>query len=89
MKNKIYKLIRESCNDAERETVFSKINANISLVLYCETKHAEVKRFALMDGRTRNERMRIRRLKAGIWKLRGIRRGCERGSCPFVWGGDA
>jgi hypothetical protein len=84
VRNKIYELFRESCNDVERETVFSKICFAV------KRNTREVKRVALMDGRTRNERMRIIRLKAGIWKLRGIRRGCERGSCPFVLGvGDA
>jgi hypothetical protein len=24
-------------------------------------------------------------LKAGIWKLRGIRRGFEKGRCPLCW----
>jgi hypothetical protein len=25
-------------------------------------------------------------LKAGLWKLRGIRRGLEKGRCPLCWG---
>jgi hypothetical protein len=25
-------------------------------------------------------------LKAGIWKLKGIRRGLEKGRCPLCWG---
>jgi hypothetical protein len=39
-----------------------------------------------IDECTRKERMRIIRLKAGTWKLRGIRRGFDRGSCPLCLG---
>jgi hypothetical protein len=35
---------------------------------------------------TRNERMGIIWWKAGIWKLRGIRWGFERGRCPLCLG---
>jgi hypothetical protein len=43
-----------------------------------------------IDKCKRNERMGIIWLKAGIWKLRGIRRGFERGRCPLCLGeGDA
>jgi hypothetical protein len=35
---------------------------------------------------TRKERMRIIWWKAGIWKLRGIRRGFERGRCLLCLG---
>jgi hypothetical protein len=36
---------------------------------------------------TRKERMGIIWCKAGIWKLRGIRRGFKRGRCPLFGGG--
>jgi hypothetical protein len=36
-----------------------------------------------IDKCTRKERMGIIWLKAGIWKLRGIRRGFGRGRCPL------
>jgi hypothetical protein len=39
-----------------------------------------------IDECTRKERMGIIWLKAGIWKLRGIRRGFERGRCPLCQG---
>jgi hypothetical protein len=35
---------------------------------------------------TRKEKMGIIWLKAGIWKIRRIRSGFERGRCPHVWG---
>jgi hypothetical protein len=40
-----------------------------------------------IDKCTRKERMGIIWLKAGIWKLRGIRRGFKRGRCPLCLGG--
>jgi hypothetical protein len=40
-----------------------------------------------IDKFTRKERMGIIWLKAGIWKLRGFRRGFERGRCPLYLGG--
>jgi hypothetical protein len=39
------------------------------------------------DECTRNERMGIIWLKAGIWKLRGIRRVVDKGRCPLFLGG--
>jgi hypothetical protein len=36
-----------------------------------------------IDECTRKERMGIIWLKAGIWKLREIRRGFDRGRCPM------
>jgi hypothetical protein len=38
------------------------------------------------DKCTRKERMGIIWLKTGIWKLRGIGRGFERGRCPLCLG---
>jgi hypothetical protein len=40
-----------------------------------------------IDESIRKERMGIIWLKAGIWKLRGIRRKFERGRCPLYLGG--
>jgi hypothetical protein len=40
-----------------------------------------------IDERTRKERMGTIWLKAGIWKLRGIRREYDRGRCPIYLGG--
>jgi uncharacterized protein (DUF983 family) len=37
----------------------------------------------LGNGGTRNERKGIEGLKAEIWKLKGIRRGCDEGRCPL------
>jgi hypothetical protein len=38
------------------------------------------------DKCTRKERIGVIWLKAGIWKLKGIRRGLEKGRCPLCLG---
>jgi hypothetical protein len=57
----------------------------MSMVLYCETKQEWCKE-SYIDERTGKERMGTLWLKAGIWKLRGIRRGYDRGRCPIYLG---
>jgi hypothetical protein len=36
----ICKIIRERCNDIERQNIFSDINVKISLIFYCEMKYS-------------------------------------------------
>jgi hypothetical protein len=40
-----------------------------------------------IDKCTRKERIGVTWWKVGIWKLKGIRGGLEKGRCPYV-GGD-
>jgi hypothetical protein len=82
--NKICNVVTERCNDTERLKVFSNISEKISLVFYCEMKQESGKE-CYTDECTKNERMGIW-LKAGTWKLTGIRRGSERGKCPLCMG---
>jgi hypothetical protein len=56
------------------------------LVFYCKIKRKWGKESYEDTNCTRNERMGIIWLKAGIWKLRGIRRGFARGRCPSCLG---
>jgi hypothetical protein len=37
---------------------------------------------------SRNERNGLTWIKAGVWKLRGIRRGWEKGTCPPCRGNE-
>jgi hypothetical protein len=83
--NKICKIIREMFNDIERQKVFSNTRKKNSLIFYCEMKR-ELGKESYVDECTRKERMGIIWLKAGIWKLRGIRRGFGKGRCPNVLG---
>jgi hypothetical protein len=82
-------IIRERCNDIERQNIFSDVNVKISLIFYCEIKY-EWGKESYIDKCTRKERMGIIWLKAGIWKLREIRRGFEKGRYPLcLWEEDA
>jgi hypothetical protein len=78
----ICNIVRERCNDIERQNLFSDINVEISLIFYCEIKY-EWGKVGYIDKCTRKERMEIIWLREGIWKLRGIRRGFERGRSPL------
>jgi hypothetical protein len=80
--NKIRKIIRERCNDRERNKLFSNIREKISLVFYCEMKRKWGKE-KYIDELTRKEKLGIIWLKAGIWDLRWIRRGSGKGRCPL------
>jgi hypothetical protein len=64
--------------------MFADINAKNSLTFYSQIKHDWGKE-SYIDKCTRKEGMGIIWLKAGIWKLRGIRRGFEKGRCPLCW----
>jgi hypothetical protein len=44
-------------------------------------------KYSYTDESERKERMGIIWLKAGIWKLKRLRRGCKRGRCPLCLGG--
>jgi hypothetical protein len=78
-------LIREGCKDVDRPNLFSNIREKISLIYYCEIKRKWGKENYINEC-TRKERMGILLLNPGIWKLRGIRRGSDRGRCPLCLG---
>jgi hypothetical protein len=54
------------------------------LTFYSQIKY-EWGKESYIDKCTRKERIGIIWLKAGIWKLRRIRRGLEKGQCPLCW----
>jgi hypothetical protein len=65
--------------------MFADINAKNSLAFYSQIKY-EWGKESYINKCTRKERIGIIWLKAGIWKLRWIRRGLEKGRCPLCWG---
>jgi hypothetical protein len=67
-------IVTERCNDIERQNLFSKISEKISLVFYQEITQ-EWGREECIKLCSRNERNCLVWIKAGVWKLRGIRRG--------------
>jgi hypothetical protein len=64
---------------------FANLSEEKSLMFYCDMK-------LLWDRQdyvkcvSRNDRMGIALFRAGIWKLRGIRKGSEIGRCPLYNG---
>jgi hypothetical protein len=57
--------------------MFADMKAKNSLTFYSQIKHDWGKE-SYIDKCTRKERIGIMWLKAGIWKLRGIRRGFKK-----------
>jgi hypothetical protein len=53
--NKIHKIIRERCNDLERQNAFLNIGKKISLIFYCDVKH-KCGKDSYTDECTRRER---------------------------------
>jgi hypothetical protein len=59
----------------------------ISLIFYQEIKQ-KCGREGYIEFGSRNERNGLVWMKAGVWKLRGIRRGWETGTCPLCRGSE-
>jgi hypothetical protein len=75
------------CNDIERPNIHLNTSRKISSVFYCEMK-LESRKESYIDECTIKERMGIIWLKAGIRKLRGIKRESDRGRYnPGLGGG--
>jgi hypothetical protein len=77
--------IRERCNDTERQNLFSMMAETISLVFYQEMKYKSG-REEYIDFWFRNERSGMSLMTAGVWKLRGLRWGFEKGTFPLRMG---
>jgi hypothetical protein len=78
----ICKKIKETCNVIERQNLFAKILEKRSLIFYSEMKY-EWARDEYIVCCTRNERSGLAGFRSGIWKLRGMRKGFEKGRCPL------
>jgi hypothetical protein len=77
----ICKKIKERCNDIERQNLFSKIKEKSSLIFYSEMKQEWAREQHISC--TRTDRSGLAWFKTGIWKLRGMRKGSEKGRCPL------
>jgi hypothetical protein len=80
--SQICKKIKEICNDIEHQNLFSKIKEKSSLIFYSEMKQ-EWAREQYISCCTRTEKSGLAWFKTGIWKLRGMRKGFEKGRCPL------
>jgi hypothetical protein len=78
----ICKIIKERCNDIERQNLFSEIKEKSSLIFYIEMKQ-EWSREQYIFCCSKTERSGLACFKTGIWKLRGMRKGFEKGRCPL------
>jgi hypothetical protein len=76
------RIIRERCNDIERQNLSSIMSEKMSLVFYQEMKQ-KWGREDYIELCSRNERNGLAWMKAEVWKLRRIRRGREKGICPL------
>jgi hypothetical protein len=77
----ICKKIKERCSDIERQNLFAKIKEKRSLMSYSEIKQEWAREQYISC--TRNERSGLTWFKTGIWKLRDMRKGFEKGRCPL------
>jgi hypothetical protein len=71
--SRLRRIIRERCNVIERQNLFSIMSEKISLAFYQEIQQ-KWGREEYIEVCSRNERKGLVGMKAGVWKLRGIRR---------------
>jgi hypothetical protein len=85
--SRICKQIKERCSDTKRQNLFANIREKRSLIFYYNMK-LEWARKEYTVCCTRNERSGLAWFKTGIWKLRWMRKGLEKGRCPLCSEGD-
>jgi hypothetical protein len=78
------RLVKERCNDTERQNMLAKFSDKRSLTLYRELNFLGGKKLYI-ECCSRKERSRIARLIAGIWQLKGVRRNADKGRCPLYF----
>jgi hypothetical protein len=78
----ICKKMKERCNNIEQQNLYAKIKEKRSLIFYSKTKQ-EWAREQYVSCCTRNVRSGLAWFKTCIWKLRGMRKGFEKGRYPL------
>jgi hypothetical protein len=78
------RLVKERCNDIERQNILAKCPEKSSLTLYRELNFSWGKKLHIKCSR--KERSGIAWLIAGIWQLKGVRRNADKGRCPLCFG---
>jgi hypothetical protein len=76
------RLMKERCNDIERQNILAKFPEKSSLTLYIELNFSWGKQLYI-ECCSRKERSVISWLIAGIWQLKGVRRNADEGRCAF------
>jgi hypothetical protein len=76
------RLVKERCNDFERQNMLAKFPEKSSLALYSELNFYWCKKLYI-ECCSRKERSGIAWLIAGMWQLIGVRRNADKGRCPL------
>jgi hypothetical protein len=85
--SRLRRIIREICNDIERQKLSSIMSEKMPSVFYQEMNQ-KWGRGQYIELCCRNERNRSAWMKAAVWKIRGIRRGWEKVTCPLYRGNE-
>jgi hypothetical protein len=78
-------ILKDRCNDIERQNILSKLSEKRSLTLYREMNFLWGKR-SYIDWCLRKEQSGIAWLLIGVWQLKGIRRNTDKGRCTLCLG---
>jgi hypothetical protein len=78
----VCKEVKEKCNDSERQNFFANLSEKRLSVFYRDVKLLWDRGDCVMCG-SRNDRMGIAWFRAGIGKLKWLRKGLEIGRCPL------
>jgi hypothetical protein len=78
------RLVKERCNDIERQNMLAKFSDKNSLTQYRELKFSWGKKLYI-ECCSRKQRSGIAWLIAGIWQLKGVRRNADKGRCPLCF----
>jgi hypothetical protein len=76
------RLVKERCNDTERQNMLVKLTDKSSQTQYRELKFSWGKKLYI-ERCSRQQRSEIAWRIAGIWQLKGVRRNADKGRCPF------
>jgi hypothetical protein len=80
----LLRLVKERCNDTERQNRLAKFSEKSSLTVYRELNSSWGKHL-YTECCSRKERSGIAWLIAGIWQLKGVRRNADKGRCPLCF----
>jgi hypothetical protein len=78
----LLRLMKERCNDIERQNILAKFPEKSSLTLYRELNFSWDKKLYI-ECCSREERSRTAWLIARIWQLKGVRRNADNGNVHY------
>jgi hypothetical protein len=78
------RVVKEKCNDIDRQNILAKFPHKSSLTLYKELNFS-LGKMLYIECCSRKQRSGIAWLIAGIWQLKGVRRNADKGRCPICF----